>query len=259
MRVLACALVCCYGVAPASANDTAELADAAARLQYAFYTNDARGLEQTLASLERLAAPAAPPGLKDYYLAFGRWKLARLTLGAEPSSGAARTRAAKQAQACRERAQASAERAAHPAEAYALLAACSDMTQSLRLPSLWRDSAAGCLRSKAWRRAHDLAPNNPRVLLVAALCVHERSAPGDAPALERLREVVRAFEAAGPARVGPGEPDWGQAEALTLLGQRYLESGQALAARDAIERALVLAPDYRAAQDLLEQAARRAQ
>jgi Tfp pilus assembly protein PilF len=44
---------------------------------------------------------------------------------------------------------------------------------------------------------------------------------------------------------------------LVLLGQSYLQKGDSLAARDAIERALVLAPDYRKAQELLQPAATR--
>jgi len=36
-----------------------------------------------------------------------------------------------------------------------------------------------------------------------------------------------------------------------LLGHIYLERGEALAARDLLEHALAIAPDYRKAQDLL--------
>ena len=54
-----------------------------------------------------------------------------------------------------------------------------------------------------------------------------------------------------------GKPDWGHAEALTLLGGSYLTSGDPVAARDALERALVIAPDYREAQELLQTAAAR--
>jgi Tfp pilus assembly protein PilF len=46
-------------------------------------------------------------------------------------------------------------------------------------------------------------------------------------------------------------------EALTTLGETYLQRGDPVAARDALERALVLAPDYRQAQQLLQAAATR--
>jgi len=66
---------------------------------------------------------------------------------------------------------------------------------------------------------------------------------------------VSSFEGAPPAR--PGKPDWGQVEALTMLGETYLQRGDPVAARDALERALVMAPDYRQAQQLLQSAATR--
>jgi Tfp pilus assembly protein PilF len=46
-------------------------------------------------------------------------------------------------------------------------------------------------------------------------------------------------------------------EALTQLGESYLQRGQAVPAREAFERALVLAPDYKEAQRMLEAAASR--
>jgi Tfp pilus assembly protein PilF len=41
------------------------------------------------------------------------------------------------------------------------------------------------------------------------------------------------------------------------LGQSYLKRGEMVAARDVLERALVIAPDYRQAQKLLQTAANR--
>ena len=63
----------------------------------------------------------------------------------------------------------------------------------------------------------------------------------------KLAAVVEAFDAWEPAL---DDPDWGEAEALTALAAEALERGQARTARDFIERALLLAPDYRAALDL---------
>ena len=42
-----------------------------------------------------------------------------------------------------------------------------------------------------------------------------------------------------------------------MLGESYLQRGDPVAARDALERALVLAPDYRQAHKLLQTAATR--
>ncbi len=91
------------------------------------------------------------------------------------------------------------------------------------------------------------------MLFINALCSPD--AEGDPAAIERWRAVVAKFEAAPPSQ--PGKPDWGHAEALTLLGESYLKRGEMVAARDVLERALVLAPDYRQAQKLLQTAANR--
>jgi len=42
-----------------------------------------------------------------------------------------------------------------------------------------------------------------------------------------------------------------------MLGESYLQRGDPVAARDTLERALVMAPDYRQAQQLLQGAATR--
>jgi Tfp pilus assembly protein PilF len=63
----------------------------------------------------------------------------------------------------------------------------------------------------------------------------------------KLATVVEAFDAWTPSI---DDPDWGHAEALTALAATVLDSGQVRTARDLIERALLLAPDYRVAVEL---------
>jgi Tfp pilus assembly protein PilF len=46
--------------------------------------------------------------------------------------------------------------------------------------------------------------------------------------------------------------NWGYAETCYLLGKVELERGNVLAARNALEQALLQAPDYRDAQQLLQ-------
>jgi Tfp pilus assembly protein PilF len=68
-------------------------------------------------------------------------------------------------------------------------------------------------------------------------------------ALVKLRATVATFEqeraAAEPL------PGWGAAEAYLFLGRELLEHGDAVAARDALERALLLAPEYVQARALM--------
>ncbi len=56
-------------------------------------------------------------------------------------------------------------------------------------------------------------------------------------------------------RRDPVRPDWGEAEALAALGELYLARAEVRGARDLIERALLLAPDYRFAAELRAQVA----
>jgi tetratricopeptide (TPR) repeat protein len=139
--------------------------------------------------------------------------------------------------------------AADFADALALRAACQEPPVAggaLHLPF------AGHSARKDIERALALAPHNPRVLLIDA--VGDYLLPGSQGgnrerALSKLRQTVAAFEAerAGPEPV----PGWGAAEAYLYLARDLMDHGDAVGARDALERALLLAPDYRQARRLM--------
>src|SRR5262245_28584039 len=61
-----------------AAHAAVELDDAAARIQYAFYTADTRGLADVLALIGEMDGATAAPAMKEYYLAYGNWKLAQV-------------------------------------------------------------------------------------------------------------------------------------------------------------------------------------
>lgn len=236
--------------ASAQAESTAELDDVVARLQFAFYTGDTRALETMLTELAGFEADAGLVAAKSYQLAYGNWKLAQL-LG-EPEDARARpatkASASKAAKSCVQHARDAIEKDSRMADVYAIEAVCDTFS-----PGAATRGSSACARSKSMRTALTLGAENPRVQFIQALCSPD--AEGDPAALERWRTVVAKFEAAPPSQ--PGKPDWGHAEALTLLGQSYLKRGEMVAARDVLERALVLAPDYRQAQKLLQTAANR--
>lgn len=237
--------------AAASAESVAELDDVAARLQYAFYTGDSQGIETILKNLEQFQVEDSLAASKAYQLAYGNWKLSQLYLQPSADQRArpnGKSLASKAAQTCVRNARRAVEQEPSNAEAMAIQAVCEGHSASARAGS------TGCVNSKPLRTAHGLAPNNPRVKLAQAICTESKAA--DPAAVERWRAVVASFEAAAPAR--PGKPDWGHVEALTMLGETYLQRGDPVAARDALERALVMAPDYRQAQLLLQAAATRA-
>lgn len=232
------------------ADATSELDDAVARAQYAFYTDDARGLEQIVGLIERLEVPAPLASMKEYYAAYGSWKLAQLyadETSAPAGKPGSRGPAGKAAQTCVRHIRLALKLDPRMAEAHAIDAVCTALAPGFTMTS--------CARSKALQTALELDPGNPRIHLIEMLCSIDNTEVSSATQIEKLRALATAFESAPPSR--PGKPDWGQAEALALLGQNYLQRGDPLAARDAIERALVIAPDYRRAQELLQAAATR--
>lgn len=247
--VFAAQLACAF---TASAATLAQFADTETRLQYAFLTADARAIESVLEEIELSAPSERLAALKAYQLAYGHWKLAQLH--AQTASDGDREAAgvgSKAAKRCVQHARAARTLDARMAEAFALEAVCDGMPRSfLRLDGL----IGSCSRSRLLRTALTLEPHNPRVLLIQAMCDPSSHDPSG---LARWRGVVDAFARASPARAGAS--DWGEPEALVMLGEHHLRRGELLAARDALERALVLAPDYRAARELIEAAAARTQ
>ncbi len=230
--------------APQSRADAAsDLDDAAARIQYAFYTRDVRALQEGLALVEQLDATELAPGMKDYYAAYGHWKLAQILT--ESATGKVPGTAGKAAADCERQAKAARTQDGRMAEAYAIEAVC---------PSLEASLLSSSCADKPLRTAHEIDPRNPRVQLIELLC-RRKDQKDPAAYTRQVGELVDAFERAPPSR--PGKPDWGHAEALLLLGESHLQRGDSRAARDAIERALVIAPDYRKAQAMLQTAAAR--
>ncbi len=230
-----------------------ELEDASARVEYAFYAADTHGLQDVLQMIERLELDDPLLSMRHYYAALGYWKLAQLhSEQATQGRKGARGLADRAGDACSEHATAAVLRDGRLFEAQALKAACSRFGLAARVGDL--ASAAGCSRHKSLRNAQAADPKNPRIRLIDAWCAADIGRAGSSAVLDKARAAVAAFEAS-PFSM-PGVPNWGEPEALMLLGQVYLERGEALAARDSLERALVIAPDYRKAQELLRAVSR---
>jgi tetratricopeptide (TPR) repeat protein len=246
-------LLACVAAGFAVADPLADLDDMQTRAQYAFYTADERTLTAIVESIESMEVPSPLASTRLYAAAYARWKLAQLYAG-EAGGAAVRTRrneAIKAAQACQAHVAAALSLDSKMSESYVLDTACAMILNEQRVNGNGKAQPT-CARSKSLRSALDRAPQNPRALLIEALCLSRTQTTSSTAAFDRLRDVVAAFEAAPASR--PGVPDWGHAEALVLLGESYLQRGESHAARDAIEKALVLAPDYRHARELLDKA-----
>ncbi|MDB6085645.1 MAG: hypothetical protein JWN43_3526, partial [Gammaproteobacteria bacterium] len=105
---------------------------------------------------------------------------------------------------------------------------------------------------------HELAPRNPRVAFMTALDELARAKSDsvqNAHAYAQLELAARLFEQS-PA-TDSDVPGWGHADAYLELGRQLQSRGDVLGARNWIEKALIVAPDFKAAQRQLADLVRR--
>ena len=238
----------------AAAAPAAELAASArwmrieSRIESGYFQQDAAGLVALSATLS--AAPAAAIGdardgeeeWRSYYAALLAYRLALLAKDD-------RVRAWPFTQRCIDELNRTLVLDTTSAEAFALQSACLALQSHL---DPWRAPLAAPLSLARIGKALKLAPENPRVLLLGALAARDRPAlfGGDSQqAFVLMQRAVSAFERQR-ARAR-GLPAWGAADAFTDLAQDYLTRGEALAARNVLERALLLAPDFAPARQLM--------
>ncbi len=226
LAALAAVLGAGFASAEPTAEPTAEVLDLAARIHYGYYHGETRTLDVAQTALERLTDSAEVFYYRDLAA------LRRAQLGGTDRAASARL------QGCARREVAAGTAKLFAAEAWTLAAACALVAGD--------DDRS----EEALAKARALDEDNPRIALVEAWAM-TRTAGADAARraalAEKLVAVVAAFDAWTPSLA---DPDWGHAEALTALAASALDRGQAREARDLIERALFLAPEYRAAVEL---------
>jgi tetratricopeptide (TPR) repeat protein len=243
VKLWSCLLAGILGaVLPASA-EPISWRDIESRIQYSYYVEDASALRHLN---EAVSGAGAQDRLRGYYAGLLAWRLAQLAEHAKPAAGDTPTHFAQQCVTAVDTALAI---QADFAEALALRSAC------LATPMETDGAHAPFAARRARRdleRALQLAPRNPRVLLLDAMGDY-----GLAPdqggnkdrALPKLRQAVAAFEA--ERRDNDPLPGWGAAEAWLLLARDLLDQGDPVASRDALEHALLIAPEYAQARRLL--------
>jgi tetratricopeptide (TPR) repeat protein len=232
---LAFALLPCAGKA-----EEPNWLDVESRIQYGYYTEDVRALTGVMAEF---ASAQSVSLSQSYYTGLGNYRVSQLTLGKS------KDRAKEAAAACVSALDQALKIQKDFAEGLALQSACLEMMASL---TAWRTPFAASKSGVQLQRARHVAPGNPRVLLLDAVELDERpqaTAAEKDRALSGFRKAAAAFEAERQETVHA--PGWGAAEAYTYLGRCYLDRGATLQARDALERALLIAPEFAEARRLM--------
>ncbi|HVW67631.1 MAG TPA: tetratricopeptide repeat protein [Steroidobacteraceae bacterium] len=250
--------LCCALAVPCASAWPAEPSwpDIESRIQYGYFTEDTRSLR---ALLEPLSGEDSGNGLKSYYAGLLSYRLTELAqagaasaAGKPPTSGAQtadKSAARQMAGRCVEALDRALALRSDFADALALQSACLGELAEL---GSWRAPLAAQKSASQLRKALQAAPQNPRVLLLEAVheYQHAKVPAGDAEqACGKFRKTAETFEAER-AQVDQ-VPGWGAAEAYTWLGRCYLDSGETVMARDALERALLIAPEFGQARRLL--------
>ena len=214
--------------------------DIESRIQYAYYTQDVRTLRRVL---DVLTGAEGHDALQSYYTGLANYRLTLLAAHQD------RSRAKQSAEQCVSSLDLTLKAQRDSPDALALQAACLDLLAGLEA---WRAPLAASRSGSQSERAKQLAPHNPRVLLLAAAADYERSKAATAErdrALADLKGAAAAFEA--ERQDTEHTPGWGAAEVYVYLARGYLDRGAALEARDALERALLIAPEYTEARQLM--------
>jgi hypothetical protein len=225
----------------ATAASDAEWLDTEGQIQYAFYTEDARALANLVARLDS-KVPLEP--LQGYYAALAYY---RLSLSVEARDAA---RAADAAERCVANLDQVLQARPDWADALALQGACWRSVAALKP---LRAPFAGPHSRSQLARALKLEPHNPRVLMLDGWLEYEYPRTAARAVKERacgeLQAALAAFEAARPA--AEHVPEWGLAEGYAYQARCALDRGEVGAARDALERALLIAPDFQLARRLI--------
>jgi hypothetical protein len=234
----ALAVLLCAAALSARADDSPDTRwlDIEGRIQYGYYTEDVRGVDQVGDSLETDTSGGA---LRQYYLGLARYRLALLESSRHPDQARAG------AESCVATLEEPAKGDTVAVESLALQASCYRLLAKLKPV---RAPYFGLRGSSAMRRALELAPQNPRVLLLNAVTDYDLHRERGAVIAE-LKKAVASFERERASVERP--PSWGAPEAYAFLGRSFLEQGDAIAARGALEHALLLVPDFAYAHQLM--------
>ena len=214
--------------------------DLQAQILYAFHAEDANQLASLVQTLSTQEQSNATDDTLRYDLAHAEYRVGLL-------AARKHARSADAAFAdCIDQLKPTLQRDMGSVESLALQSACyANLARLEKLESmLLRARAADRLASAA-----KLAPRNPRVMFLMASEGLARSKQGseeNRQAFAQLELAAQLFEQT--SATSADAPAWGHAEAYLELGRQLEAHGDVLGARNWIEKALIVAPDFKAAQ-----------
>jgi hypothetical protein len=222
--------------------------DLQAQILYAYQTEDTNSLSNLIQDLAARAKDAGDASLR-YHLAHAQYRRGLL-------AGTARPREAETAFAdCVDQLKPVLSQDVKSVEALVLQSACyAGLANHRKLESV-------LLRSRSEERlnaALTLAPRNPRAVFLSSMDGLAYAKPGTVQlqrAFAQLQFAAQLFDASSATSVDT--PGWGHAEAYLALGRELQSRGDQLGARNWIEKSLIAAPDYQAAQRQLALLVRR--
>ena len=191
------------------------------------------------AAFERASADATHAAWARYYAALADFRIANHLLTREEGS---KDRASAHLESAVESLKEVVRLDAESAEAWALLNSVYGRQISL---SPMKGMLLGRRSKRALQMAGRLAPDNPRVVLAAA--VSDFSTPGmwggdKERAMEGFRRAAELFAVEEPA--DPLQPVWGHDEVYAWIGLAHLDRDEREQARAAFEKALEIEPDF---------------
>jgi hypothetical protein len=223
--------------------------DLQAQILYAYQTEDGNSLANLIQDLTaQVNADARDTSLR-YHLAHAQYR--RGLLAAAASGHEAESAFAD----CIDQLKPVLSQDVKSVEALVLQSACyAGLANQKKLESL-------LLRARSDERlkaALKLAPRNPRAVFLASMEGLAHAKPGTAlqhHAFAPLQLAAQLFDASSATSIDT--PGWGHAEAYLALGRELQSRGDQLGARNWIEKSLIAAPDYKAAQRQLALLVRR--
>ena len=212
--------------------------DLQAQILYAYHTEDTNTLKNLIQDLTTQVKADEGDAPLRYHLAHAHYRHGLL-------AGSAASREAAMSD-CIDQLKPVLARDVKSVEALILQSACYAGLAS------YRKLEAALLRSRSEDRlkaALKQDPRNPRAVFLSSmesLRQAKAGSPEQQRAFSQLQLAAKLFDASSATSLDT--PGWGHAEAYLALGQELQSRGDQLGARNWIEKALIVAPDYQAAQ-----------